>query len=51
MGQTDRQTDRQTDGVGEGVEILLYCVMVGDGVLESVLYRDRYGPAVSGPAF
>jgi len=47
----DRQTDRQTDGVGEGVEILLYCVMVGDGVLESVLYRDRYGPAVSGPAF
>jgi len=48
----DRQTDGQADGRSRGgVEILLYCVTVGDGVLESVLYRDRYGPAVSGPAF
>jgi len=25
--------------VGEGVEILLYCVILGEGVLKSVLYN------------
>jgi len=35
-------------GVGEWVEILLYCVVIGEGILEPVLHNIDFSPAIYG---